>query len=92
MRRLERPLAVVAALAALPWALGLVPLARFTRERIELEVRPGALVVDGRYVYENPLPLPVTQGLDVPFFTDDALRRALRLAVGPKDDQASANA
>lgn len=67
-----RPLAGAAvALLLLPWATGAVPLVRFVRERIELRVRGDALVVEGRYVYENPLPFPVTQGLDVPFATDD---------------------
>ncbi|MBX3465606.1 MAG: hypothetical protein KF878_01755 [Planctomycetes bacterium] len=68
---LPRALAVTAALAALPWALGAAPLVRFTRERIELHARPGALTVDGRYVYENPWPLPLVQGLDVPFAQGD---------------------
>ncbi|MGC4117068.1 MAG: hypothetical protein QM765_21405 [Myxococcales bacterium] len=49
---------------------GLVPAARFARERIVVRVRPCEIEVDGLYVYENPLPVPWTQGLSVPFPAD----------------------
>ncbi len=62
--------------AALAWlaatASGLVPAARFTRERIDITVRPSAVEVCGLYVYENPWPFPVTQGLAYPFPVDDS--------------------
>lgn len=49
-----------------------MPVVRFTRERIEVAVRPGAIDVDGLYVYENPWPVPVVQGLKYPFPIDEA--------------------
>ncbi len=64
------PLLAFALLAAVALALGLVPTARFPRERIELTVRPEALEVDGTYVYEGRTPLPLPQGLTIPFPID----------------------
>lgn len=52
-------------------AFGFIPMARFTRERIEVTVRPSSIEVDGLYVYENPWPVPVTQGLKYPILSDD---------------------
>ena len=46
---------------------GVIPVARFERERIAITVRSNSIGVDGLYVYRNPLPLPWTQGLAVPF-------------------------
>ncbi|MFA6318381.1 MAG: hypothetical protein WC943_13305 [Elusimicrobiota bacterium] len=51
--------------------LGSVPLVRFTRERIEVTVRPASIEVDGLYIYENPWPVAVTQGLKYPILSDD---------------------
>lgn len=51
---------------------GVVPVARFERERIAITVRSDSIVVDGLYIYHNPLPLPWTQGLSVPFAVSEA--------------------
>lgn len=48
-------------------SLGVVPVARFERERIDIRVRSDSIDVDGLYVYRNTLPLPWVQGLSVPF-------------------------
>lgn len=48
-----------------------VPLVRFTRERIEVTVKPASIEVDGLYIYENPWPVPLTQGLKYPILSDD---------------------
>jgi hypothetical protein len=50
---------------------GIVPVARFERERIEITVHPRSIAVDGLYIYRNPLPLPWSQGLSVPFAVND---------------------
>ncbi len=57
---------LAACLALLPLAAGWVPIARFTRERIDIRVAPGAINVEGRYFYRNPLPFPIVQGLSIP--------------------------
>lgn len=55
-------------LLALGWsAAGLIPAAQFQRERIEITIQPDSILVHGLYVYANPLPWPLTQGLRVPF-------------------------
>ncbi len=46
---------------------GVIPAAQFQRERIEITVREDSLEVNGLYVYSNPFPVPVPQGLKVPF-------------------------
>lgn len=60
----------LAALCAFTLASGLVPVARFPRERIELTLSPDLLEVDGTYVYEGRTPLPLPQGLTIPFPVD----------------------
>lgn len=45
---------------------GLLPLARFTAETISIEIDGDRIRVDGTYVYENPLPFPIRQGMAVP--------------------------
>jgi hypothetical protein len=54
---------------ALAWA-GIIPTFRFNRERIEVTVHPSFIEMDGIYVYANPLPIPWSQGLRVPFAVD----------------------
>jgi len=54
------------------WSAGIVPAVRFTRERIEVTVHADSIDVDGLYIYTNPLPIPLSQGLRVPFPTDAA--------------------
>ncbi|MBI5883749.1 MAG: hypothetical protein HZB91_11670 [Elusimicrobia bacterium] len=70
-----RNAATLLAAAVLAWccllAFGILPTVRFTRERIEVTVRPSSIEVDGLYVYENPWPVPVTQGLKYPILSDD---------------------
>jgi len=66
-------LTVVAGGILVPVALslaGIIPTARFTRERIEITVHSDSIDVDGLYDYANPLPFPWSQGLSVPFPTD----------------------
>lgn len=60
----------LAALCAFALSAGLVPIARFPRERIELTLSPELLEVDGTYVYEGRTPLPLPQGLTIPFPVD----------------------
>lgn len=48
-------------------AAGVIPVARFERERIAITVRAHSIGVDGLYIYRNPLPLPWMQGLTVPY-------------------------
>jgi hypothetical protein len=71
MARIPLALAHVIGLALLAAAAldgaGVLPSARFRRERIVLTVRPRALLVDGLYVYENPLPFPRALALAVPW-------------------------
>jgi len=55
----------------LPFLSGIWPIVRFTRERIEVYVRPGSITVVGYYVYKNRFPFPVVQGLSVPFPIDE---------------------
>jgi len=50
--------------------LGLIPLARFPREWIEVTVYPEALEVNGLYIYANPWPFPIAQGLKTPLPVD----------------------
>jgi hypothetical protein len=56
-------------------SLGIVPVARFERERIAITIRADSIEVDGLYIYRNPLPVPWTQGLSVPF-VENASQRA----------------
>ena len=67
------PTTLVAAAILTPLILrlaGIVPAVRFTRERIAVTVHADYIEVDGLYVYTNPLPFPLPQGLRVPFPTD----------------------
>ncbi len=63
-------LTVVALLLALPFLAGLLPIVRFVRERIDITLEPDEIFVAGCYVYRNPWPFPVTQGLTVPLPVD----------------------
>jgi hypothetical protein len=65
-------LGLVVLLGLFPFLLGLVPVARFVRERIDIAVYPGEVRVVGRYVYRNPWPFPVVQGLSIPLPTDES--------------------
>jgi len=56
--------------AVLPFLSGLIPLVRFSDEHIDITVRPDHIHVRGIYVYENPLPFPVIQGLSIPLPID----------------------
>ncbi len=65
---------IVAAVLLVPVVLvcaGVLPGVRFTREWITVTVRPEACAVSGVYEYTNPWFLPLTQGLSVPFPTDE---------------------
>jgi len=63
-------LAALALLLVLPFLAGLLPIVRFVRERIDITLEPDEILVTGRYVYRNPWPFPVTQGLTVPLPVD----------------------
>lgn len=54
----------------LPFLAGLLPIVRFTEEQIDIRVYPDYVVMQGIYVYQNPFPFPVVQGLSVPFPID----------------------
>ncbi|MBI5623528.1 MAG: hypothetical protein HY924_07110 [Elusimicrobia bacterium] len=73
--RAARGTACVLAAAVPGWCclllFGVLPTARFTRERIEVTVRPSSIEVEGLYVYANPWPIPVTQGLKYPILSDE---------------------
>jgi len=63
-------LLLLSCLAVIPFWMGIFPTVRFTRERIEIRVFPEYITVSGTYMYENPFPFPVLQGLTIPFFID----------------------
>lgn len=63
-------LAVLALLTLLPFLAGLVPIVRFERERIDVALYPTEVQVVGWYVYRNPWPVSVSQGLAVPLPVD----------------------
>jgi hypothetical protein len=65
-------LGLFALLLALPCLAGFVPVVRFVRERIDIAVHPDEVRVVGQYVYRNPWPFPVTQGLSIPLPVDAA--------------------
>ena len=54
----------------LPFLSGILPIVRFTDEQIDIQVFPEHVVMQGTYVYQNPYPFPVVQGLSVPFPID----------------------
>lgn len=54
----------------LPFLTGILPIVRFTEEQIDIRVFPDHVVMQGTYVYQNPFPFPVVQGLSVPFPID----------------------
>jgi len=56
--------------AVLPFASGVIPMVRFTSERIDVHVYPDEIVVQGYYFYKNPFPFPVVQGFTIPFPVD----------------------
>ncbi len=61
---------LVLSLLLFPFVAGWLPIARFERERIEIRVRQARVAVEGEYVYRNPWPLPVLQGLSIPLSVD----------------------
>jgi len=64
--RMTHLFALVLFFTAIPFLSGLIPLVRFSEEQIDIIVRPDHIRVRGIYVYENPLPLPLIQGLSIP--------------------------
>ena len=65
-------LGLAACLGALPFVAGLLPIVHFVRERIDIAVYPEEVRVEGLYVYRNPWPFPVLQGLSIPLPVDAA--------------------
>lgn len=63
-------LGLTATLVLLPFAAGFLPIVRFVRERIDIAVYPEEVRVEGLYVYRNPWPFPVVQGLSIPLPVD----------------------
>ena len=57
-------------LLLLPCLAGFLPIVHFVRERIDIAVYPDEVRVVGRYVYRNPWPLLVVQGLAIPLPVD----------------------
>ncbi len=49
---------------------GYIPTAVFCREHIKIGVFAEYIAVEGKYLYKNPLPFPVTQHLYTPFPVD----------------------
>ena len=80
-----RQIVCIAALCLLiPYGLlvtGLVHATSFPRERIELTIYPEVLEVNGLYVYANPWPIPMSQGLKTPFPVDALHPRPASVAV-----------
>jgi len=52
-----------------------LPLARFDREQIDIQVHRDHIFVEGVYFYRNPYPFPIVQGLSIPL-PEDALHPA----------------
>ncbi len=50
----------------LPFPAGFYPIVRFPEEQIDIDVYPDHVWVKGIYVYRNPFPFPVIQGLVTP--------------------------
>ena len=65
-----RYLFLLAFFLALPFLTGILPIVRFTEEQIDIRIFPDHVVMQGTYVYQNPFPFPVVQGLSVPFPID----------------------
>lgn len=81
----ELLLLAIAAMITLVFA-GLIPAVRFSRERIEVTVRPEAIDVNGLYVYTNPLPIPWVQGLRIPFAADAYQSEPATVQVSEEDE------
>jgi len=58
---------VAVALPVGAWVTGVLPHLRFASEDIRIRVGADFYVVEGDYTYANPWPVPLGQGLDVPF-------------------------
>ncbi|MBI3601106.1 MAG: hypothetical protein HY097_10780 [Nitrospinae bacterium] len=56
--------------AATPFAFGIIPTVNFRSERIDVQVYPEEILVEGYYFYKNPFPFPVVQGFYIPFPID----------------------
>lgn len=56
---------------ALPFLAGILPIVLFTDEQIDIKVYPDYVLMQGIYVYQNPFPFPVVQGLSVPLPVDE---------------------
>lgn len=54
----------------LPFLAGILPIVRFTDEQINIRVFNDHVEMQGTYVYQNPFPFPVVQGLAVPLPAD----------------------
>ena len=65
---------------ALPFLAGIMPIVRFTEEQIDIRVYPDYVLMQGIYVYQNPFPFPVVQGLSVPFPVDEDHPTPVQLA------------
>lgn len=65
---------------AFPFLAGILPIVRFTEEQIDIRVYPDYVLMQGIYVYQNPFPFPVVQGLSVPFPVDDDHPTPVQLA------------
>ncbi|MBN1572648.1 MAG: hypothetical protein JW984_05555 [Deltaproteobacteria bacterium] len=62
------PIAVIILL--FPFLAGLCPIVRFTEEEIDIFVHQDHIEMRGAYIYSNPLPFPVMQGMSIPLPVD----------------------
>lgn len=63
------------------FAAGIQPSVQFPREQIDIQVHDDHIEVSGLYVYHNPWPFPVRQGLSIPFAVDAQHAPPIRLSV-----------
>lgn len=70
MTILPRLVVIIVLMLVLVWLTGIYPLARFNREFIDIEIHPNRVLMNGLYVYRNPFPFPIVQGLSIPLPAD----------------------
>lgn len=61
---------LILSIVLLPFLAGWLPIVRFEREQIEIQVRGRRVGVEGNYIYRNPWPFPVVQGFSIPLPVD----------------------
>jgi len=61
---------VIVIILLFPFLAGLYPIVRFTEEEINIFVHRNHIEMRGTYIYSNPLPFPVIQGMSIPLPVD----------------------